>query len=364
MSLSTADVAVPEPGSTRTCPADPRGPGADGAAHPPSRHHRRRRRHLDLPPARVGGRVADRVPTDLGGYRTRSPSPTGSRPRSSSRSPTAPSSATSCSAARTPGPRLEIADQARDAQAELGWVLDPAHTGHGYATEACVSFSSTASRTSACGASSQLLPRQRAPPGASWSASACAARSTRSASPYTGPADGWTPSATPSSRRSGRRPEQRGSHRGRALSTLTIRCVQPGSVQRPEVRARTIAIAAVGTLEEVAGRAGQRHGMLPVFRSRAVQSRASTCSQSARTVRPWNGPQRSPGMNGHDNAYTTPPRWRRRSAGGHRGRRRRCRATRPVRRSRHSAHRAPDAREPSFQRRGARRRLIRRLPTM
>ena len=32
--------------------------------------------------------------------------------------------------------QLEVADQARDAQAELGWVLDPAYTGHGYATEA------------------------------------------------------------------------------------------------------------------------------------------------------------------------------------------------------------------------------------
>ncbi len=32
--------------------------------------------------------------------------------------------------------QLEIADQARHAQAELGFVLDPAHTGHGYATEA------------------------------------------------------------------------------------------------------------------------------------------------------------------------------------------------------------------------------------
>jgi RimJ/RimL family protein N-acetyltransferase len=30
----------------------------------------------------------------------------------------------------------EVADQTRGAQAELGWVLDPAHTGHGYATEA------------------------------------------------------------------------------------------------------------------------------------------------------------------------------------------------------------------------------------
>ncbi len=30
----------------------------------------------------------------------------------------------------------EVADEARGAQAELGWVLDPAHCGHGYATEA------------------------------------------------------------------------------------------------------------------------------------------------------------------------------------------------------------------------------------
>jgi RimJ/RimL family protein N-acetyltransferase len=32
--------------------------------------------------------------------------------------------------------QTEIADQARGQQAELGWVLDPAYTGHGYATEA------------------------------------------------------------------------------------------------------------------------------------------------------------------------------------------------------------------------------------
>lgn len=32
--------------------------------------------------------------------------------------------------------QLDVADQARDMHAELGWVLDPAHTGHGYATEA------------------------------------------------------------------------------------------------------------------------------------------------------------------------------------------------------------------------------------
>jgi RimJ/RimL family protein N-acetyltransferase len=32
--------------------------------------------------------------------------------------------------------QTEVADQARGARAELGWVLDPAFTGHGYATEA------------------------------------------------------------------------------------------------------------------------------------------------------------------------------------------------------------------------------------
>jgi RimJ/RimL family protein N-acetyltransferase len=30
----------------------------------------------------------------------------------------------------------EVADRAKGTQAELGWVLDPQHTGHGYATEA------------------------------------------------------------------------------------------------------------------------------------------------------------------------------------------------------------------------------------
>jgi RimJ/RimL family protein N-acetyltransferase len=32
--------------------------------------------------------------------------------------------------------QAEVAEQARSAQAELGWVLDPARTGQGYATEA------------------------------------------------------------------------------------------------------------------------------------------------------------------------------------------------------------------------------------
>jgi RimJ/RimL family protein N-acetyltransferase len=32
--------------------------------------------------------------------------------------------------------QAEVVDGARNAQAELGWVLDPAHTGRGYATEA------------------------------------------------------------------------------------------------------------------------------------------------------------------------------------------------------------------------------------
>ena len=32
--------------------------------------------------------------------------------------------------------QLEVADQARDTEAEIGWALDPAHQGQGYATEA------------------------------------------------------------------------------------------------------------------------------------------------------------------------------------------------------------------------------------
>jgi len=32
--------------------------------------------------------------------------------------------------------QVDVAEQARGRQAELGWVLDPAHTGHGYASEA------------------------------------------------------------------------------------------------------------------------------------------------------------------------------------------------------------------------------------
>lgn len=32
--------------------------------------------------------------------------------------------------------QAEVTDHAECRQAELGWVLDPAHTGHGYATEA------------------------------------------------------------------------------------------------------------------------------------------------------------------------------------------------------------------------------------
>lgn len=32
--------------------------------------------------------------------------------------------------------QLEVADDAKQVEAELGWVLDPGYTGHGYATEA------------------------------------------------------------------------------------------------------------------------------------------------------------------------------------------------------------------------------------
>jgi RimJ/RimL family protein N-acetyltransferase len=34
------------------------------------------------------------------------------------------------------GAQLDVADQAHETQVELGWVLDPAYTGHGYATDA------------------------------------------------------------------------------------------------------------------------------------------------------------------------------------------------------------------------------------
>ena len=51
----------------------------------------------------------------------------------------------------------------------------------------------------------ELLPRQRHLLATSWSASACAANSTQSATHCTDPADGWTQSATPSSKRNGRR---------------------------------------------------------------------------------------------------------------------------------------------------------------
>jgi RimJ/RimL family protein N-acetyltransferase len=46
--------------------------------------------------------------------------------------------------------QVEVADRARGVQAELGWVLDPVHAGHGYATRQSVSWSASASRTSAC----------------------------------------------------------------------------------------------------------------------------------------------------------------------------------------------------------------------
>ena len=39
--------------------------------------------------------------------------------------------------------QLEVADQAKGVEAELGWVLDPAHTGQGYATEAILAVIDT-----------------------------------------------------------------------------------------------------------------------------------------------------------------------------------------------------------------------------
>ena len=77
--------------------------------------------------------------------------------------------------------QAEVAGQAKGVQAELGWVLDPAHTGHGYATEAVqalirICFEDLGLRRVRPTAS----PTTR-PPGGSWSASGCAASSTRSA---------------------------------------------------------------------------------------------------------------------------------------------------------------------------------------
>ena len=120
-------------------PVGARAPAAHRAPHPPSRHRRRRRPDLEVPPARVGQRVAHRLPR---------------RPRRLPRAvleparlattvivtlghdPAAPIIGDFMLRREDAWAQLDVADQARDTQAELGWVLDPAYTGHGYATEA------------------------------------------------------------------------------------------------------------------------------------------------------------------------------------------------------------------------------------
>jgi RimJ/RimL family protein N-acetyltransferase len=112
-----------------------------------------------------------------------------------------------------------------DDRARLGWVLDPAHSDHRYATEAlrellryCFQDLGVQRITANCfldhDTSWRLVER----------ASACAANCMRSASHCTGRADGWTRSATPSSKRSGRRPEQPG--------LVELPGIEPGSLSR------------------------------------------------------------------------------------------------------------------------------------
>ena len=38
------------------------------------------------------------------------------------------------------GAQAEVAEQTRGAQAEIGWIIDPAHAGQGYATEAAAAL--------------------------------------------------------------------------------------------------------------------------------------------------------------------------------------------------------------------------------
>jgi RimJ/RimL family protein N-acetyltransferase len=122
--------------------------------------------------------------------------------------------------------QLEVTGQARGAQAELGWVLDPAYTGHGYATEAvrellryCFQDLGVHRVTANCfldnDTSWRLMERV-----------ACAANCTQSASHCTGPADGSTRSATPSSKGSGRRPP---------CGTPPAICIQPRDLRQGSV---------------------------------------------------------------------------------------------------------------------------------
>ena len=160
--LGGLDMTRDDDGATTVTVAGRRPGAASRGARRPARH---RRRHLRAPhqgctgpdlPARCSSARCTpsaspsappppTTPTRPGGSAGSSPSTSGSpaapptstaiasgsrslpvsRPPSSSPSATTPrarSSATSCS-----GPRR---------QAELGWVLDPTYTGHGYATEA------------------------------------------------------------------------------------------------------------------------------------------------------------------------------------------------------------------------------------
>jgi RimJ/RimL family protein N-acetyltransferase len=79
------------------------------------------------------------VPPDLDGYRTRFSEPdrlANTVTVTLGHHPTAPIIGDFMLRLADAWAQREVSDQARNAQAELGWVLDPDHTGHGYATEA------------------------------------------------------------------------------------------------------------------------------------------------------------------------------------------------------------------------------------
>lgn len=73
--------------------------------------------------------------------------------------------------------QLEVDARAKGVEAELGWVLDPAHTGHGYATEAIRAVTTCASAHWACAGCMRGASPTTSRPGASWSGSGCAERS-------------------------------------------------------------------------------------------------------------------------------------------------------------------------------------------
>lgn len=99
----------------------------------------------------------------------------------------------------------EVEDQAAGTEAEICWVLDPAHTGRGYATEAVRELLRAAFEEHGCAASSPTASTTTRRPGGSWSGSGCGVRHTRCATPCTAAVSGSTRWPTHSSPRSGGR---------------------------------------------------------------------------------------------------------------------------------------------------------------